>query len=121
MFIKSVNWIDKDAQEAEVIVSDGEIDILCFSQPFKKYIGDSLLDPIYCFDTTDIMITDEHNSFTIRDGNTFRYSLCGKLIDKNKKKVILGGLTLCLEDAYLPGDILQKSFIKFSVSRLDLY
>jgi len=121
MFIKSVEWIDKDSQEAEIIVSDGEFDILCFSHPFTKNINDKLSEPIFCFDATDIMITDESQLLANRDGNSYRYFVRGKLFDKSKKIVKLGELTLCIEDSYVPTDILENSFIEFSVSRFNLY
>jgi len=121
MFIKSVEWLDKEAQEAEIIVSDGEFEILCFSHPFTKNINDKLSDPIFCIDATDIMISDESRLLVNRDGNSYRYFVRGKLSDKNKKIVKLGGLILCIEDSYFPVDILENSIVEFSVSRFNLY
>ena len=121
MFIKSVEWIDKDAQEAEIVVSDGKIDILCFSHPFTKNVGVELLEPIFCFDVTDIMITRESQILVKRDGDSYRYFVRGKLFDKNEKIVKLGGLTLCIEDSYIPKDLSENNIIEFSVSRFNLY
>ena len=98
MFIKSVEWIDKDAKEAEIIVSDGKFDILCFSHPFTENVTDKLLEPIYCFDVTDIMITIKSQLLVNRDGNSYRYFVRGRLFDKSNKMVKVGELALCFEN-----------------------
>lgn len=121
MFVKSINWIDEDSQEAEVIVSDGCIEVLCFSHPFKKEINSVLEDPIYCFNTENVILAQEQSVSVYKSNNHFAYSLRGKLVDKKNKLVYLGNITLCLEDAYISNDILESSYIEFDVSRLDLY
>lgn len=121
MFLKSINWIDKDAQEAEIIVSDGKVDILCFSHPFKKNLGDNLTEPIYCLDANGIVVSEKSEPVATRVGSSYSYSVCAKLIDIPGKQVLLGGINLCLEDAHFPADIIENNYIRFSVSRFDLY
>lgn len=121
MFIKSINWIDEEALEAEVTVSDNYIDILCFSHPFKKNIGETLTDSIYCFDVENVILSDKEITCANKNNNTFEYSIRGKLINKENKIVLLGNIKLCLEDAYIPDSIPEHCFIEFNVSRFDLY
>lgn len=121
MFIKSINWINEEALEAEVTVSDNHIDILCFSHPFKKNIGETLTDPIYCLDVGNVILSDEEITCANRNNSTFGYLIRGKLINKESKLVLLGNIELCLEDAYIPDSIPEHCFIEFDVSRFDLY
>lgn len=121
MFVKSINWIDEEALEAVVTVSDNYIDILCFSHPFKKSIGETLIDPIYCFDAENVILSHEEITSANKNNSTFGYSIRGKLISKENKLVLLGNIKLCLEDAYIPDSILEGCFIEFDVSRFDLY
>lgn len=121
MFIKSINWIDEEALEAEVTVSDNCIDILCFSHPLQKTIGETLIDPIYCLDAENVMLSYEKITCADKNNSTFGYSIRGKLISKESKLVLLGNIKLCLEDAYIPDGIPEGSFIEFDVPRFDLY
>lgn len=121
MFIKSINWIDKEIQEAEVIVSDGLIEILCFSHPFNKSVKDKLSEPIYCIGVENIVISDKQSVQAIKNNESFGYSLRGKFIDKFNKKVLLGNIELCMEDVHIPADIPEFSYIEFDVDRLSIY
>lgn len=121
MFIKSINWIDEEALEAEVTVSDNNIDILCFSHPFKKNIGEILIDPIYCFDVENVILSDKEITCASKNNSTFGYSVRGRLINKESKLVLLGNIKLCLEDTYISDSIPEYCFIEFDVSRFDLY
>ncbi|MDR1159579.1 MAG: hypothetical protein LBK69_03035 [Syntrophomonadaceae bacterium] len=121
MFVKSIDWIDEEAQEAEVIVSDGSVSILCFSHPFKKNVNDILAEPIHCLDAENVAVSEEQVAYANRSNTTFGYSICGKLADKENKIALLGNIKLCLEDAYIPDSIPEGSFIAFDVSRFDLY
>ena len=55
MFIKSIEWIDKESQEAEVLVSDSSFSVTCFSHPFNKRLGERLVDPIHCLDVENVV------------------------------------------------------------------
>jgi len=121
MLINSIEWIDKEIGEAEVLISDKDFCIKCFSQPFDKDIGTSLIDPIYCMNVENIKISYETISHVEKKENYFAYSICAKLIDKTNKIALLGSIQLCLEDSFLPADIQEGNFIEFDVSRLDIY
>lgn len=121
MFAKSVSWIDEESLEAEVTVSDNHIDVLCFSQPFKKSIGEILSEPIYCLNLENVFLSEEKNSYIKKNNSSFGYSIRGELINKEEQLVRLGDIILCLEDGYIPNDIAVHHFIEFDVSRLNLY
>jgi hypothetical protein len=122
MFIKSIDGIDKETKEAEVIVSDGFIDILCFSHPLKdNNVNDILTEPIHCFDVEDVVIAKGQISYANKCNTYFGYSICGKFINKENNLVLVGNIKVCLNKAYVPNDRPEGSFIEFDVSRLDLY
>ena len=121
MYVKTINWIDKNFQEAEVIVSDGCTDLLCFSCPFNKTVNEELKEPIRCFNVNNVFLAQQLAVHVCKNTSFFGYSICGKLVDRKNKIVILGDIELSLEDAYIPYDIPENSYIEFEVSRLDLY
>ncbi len=121
MFIKSINWIDKNSQEADVVVSDNTYDLICFSYPFFKSAGEKLTEPLYCYGVENIVISDEKD-FDIKKGDSFyNYFIRGKLINKFDKIVQLNNINLCLDDAYVPNDIDEGRFIEFDVARLNIF
>jgi len=93
MIVKSVNWIDEDSREAEVVNSDGYNEVLCFSQPFEKFVNDAIKEPIYCLDVENLMLAKEYATCINKSGSHFGYFLRGKLIDAKLKLI-------CLENIY---------------------
>jgi len=122
MFIKHVDWLDRETSEAKVLISDGIIDILCFSHPFYGVTGDKLLDHIYCLDAKNIVVANSQQFYMQREESLgyFGYSICGKLIDRKNQIVRLNNIALCLGDTHIPNDISEGSYIEFEVTRLDI-
>ena len=123
MFIKHIDWLDKEAREAAVLLSDGIIVILCFSHPFSGVVGDKLTEPIHCLDAENITVADNHKAYVKRKNSLgyFGYSVCGKFIDRKNQIVLLGNATLSLGNVYIPNDISEGSYITFDVGRLDIW
>lgn len=123
MYIKSIFWLDRESREAEVTVSDGHVSLLCFSHPCNKDINDNLSEPIHCLDAKNIVLAlnNEAEGYEKDENDYFASSICGKLIDKKNQIVLLGAIKLCLDNADMPGDILEGSYISFRASRLDVF
>jgi hypothetical protein len=120
VFIKFIEWLDEENREAEVMVTDGVFDVLCFSHPFNKTLNDVLTEPLYCLDANQIVISNEQVAFANKGSISYGYSICGKLIDKKKQLILLGKIMMCLDSSDIPKDICEGDFIEFSVLRLDL-
>ena len=119
--IKEINWMSEEALEAEVIITDGRFELLCFSHPFKKNKGDQLLDPLYAFEPDEI-VKLETPSFRIeRLSNAFDYLIEGKLIDKESGHVKLGNIIIEIENHFIPRDFKDGDNISFKCNRLDIY
>lgn len=121
MFIKNIKWIEKDAKEAEIIISDDAFDILCFSCPLEKKLGEKLEDPLYCFIVKNVVLSDKNIFYVNKEKGIFDYSICGKLEHKTKdgKIVMVNEIKLHIND-YIPNDIVPGDYIEFYVSRIDL-
>lgn len=118
MFIKEIKDYYKAGAEADIIVSDDELEILCYAQPFSgKYNVDFVLCPL---DYSDIM-TATKNEYSIEKLETgfYDYFLRGKLINLEKGLVQIGGIII-KGIRYLPKDIREGEYIEFSVERMDL-
>ncbi|MCL2611187.1 MAG: hypothetical protein FWE02_05875 [Defluviitaleaceae bacterium] len=119
MFVKSTEWINRSIKEAEVVVSDGNNEILCFSHPFLGEVGGIVSEPLYCLDAEDIVLLDDE-IYSIKSSDSyFRHTICGKIIDNNI--VSIGEIRLSLEGSYIPGDIKNGDFITFETLRVDIY
>ncbi len=110
--------IDYLSQEAYVILSDGNIDILVFSHPFE---GEIEL-PLMGFACYDINKSDKKKYYVEKLLDSyFGYKINGKLIDKEKGIVKLGEFTIELDDKEsIPQDIKNGDFIQFKVVRIDM-
>lgn len=120
MKIKKIDWLSFEALEAEVIVTDGEFELVCFSHPFNYQLESNLKEPIYSFDANNIVKSDRQVYTLKKLDDNFSYHVTGKLVDIEKGKVMLGNLSIELDDDILPGDIKENDFISFSSPRFDI-
>lgn len=122
MFIKSIIWIDEKEKEAEVVVSDGVFEILCFSHPFTMKDNEIWDGPLNSLDVENIVYSENQNQFVKKDNNSaFGYTICGKFMGGEDNRVLIGDINISLEDAYIPSDILKGDFIEFNVMRFSIY
>ena len=117
MINNKIVYFDKNAQEAHIIVSDGQFDILCYAQPYRDEAEEF---DLLGFMTENIMRADT-NEYQVEkiDEGYFAYRLQGQLLDKSKRIVAIGEIEIILEDR-IPKDIQDDEFIVFHVKRVDL-
>lgn len=121
MKVVAIKWIDENAKEAEVTISNGRSEIICFSQPFNYLINDVLIQPIYCFNPKCIIKSNFEDCIIKKQGQYFEYFLRGKIVNLNEKLIDVDGFLINLEDADLPGDLINGDTIEFIATRLDIY
>ncbi|MBA4538854.1 hypothetical protein H1Z61_17580 [Bacillus aquiflavi] len=119
--IKKINWIDEHAKEADVIISDGEFSLKCFSCPFELKEGQEFEDYIYCLDIQYVYVVESNKYVINQIDEGYEHILQGKLIDIENKILRIGKLQIDISNGYIPKDILKNQFIEVKVSRLDLY
>lgn len=63
MYIKEILCYDVESQEADILVSDGQYDLLCYAQPFSKEDSQKRPFSISAFMTGNVMraLDDEYN------------------------------------------------------------
>ena len=77
MKVSTVSWISRDGNEAEVCVTDGVHQILCFAHPFSGQAGDVLYDPLFIVDPNDIVKENPGREEVIQEINVFSCKLFG--------------------------------------------
>lgn len=118
MKVKNIIWISQEILEAEIIVSDLTFDLICFSHPCNFKEGQEVQN-IHVFDAENIMKSTQKEYIIKKLKAPLQYELTGKLIDRSKGIVQIGGLTLQLDNP-VPKDIPSGEFISFRCARLDL-
>ncbi|MDD7886036.1 hypothetical protein [Flavivirga sp. 57AJ16] len=119
--IKKINWISESAKEAEVLLTDGTFDILCYSQPFEYDIENHDFETIYLFSVSNILIIDnERKSLVKKLNNSYDYEFSGEVIERNNNRIRVGEFVLEL-DFPLPKDIKEGEYVSLYCERVDIY
>ncbi|NER13108.1 hypothetical protein GWK08_06635 [Leptobacterium flavescens] len=121
MVVKEIIWISEEILEAEVVITDGQFDLLCFGHPFKKKKGEQLTGPIYALDPTEIIRLETPNSHIKKLDESFDYLIEGELVDKKSGLMKIGDIMIEIDGRFIPGDIVNGDYISFRCDRLDIY
>ncbi|MDM1523414.1 hypothetical protein OBK20_08020 [Empedobacter falsenii] len=120
VLINKINWISKNAQEAEVYLYDGTFELKCFSQPFSLKEGDIINDKLYTYNTQKIYYSENKDFYVKKNGSLFEYELCGKIIDKSLNLIKIGEFIIELDIAF-PDDLFEKDYVVIFCERIDIY
>jgi len=119
--VNKINWLSKDAREAQVFLSDGDFNIQCFSHPFNGDINDTISLPLYTLNAEEIFKLDAEEKFSLKtEKDSLNYMITGRLIDKVKCRVKIGDFIIELDNP-IPGDIHIGDYISFICDRVDIY
>lgn len=132
MLIKKIQ--DYDGYTANLVVTDGKYDLLCFclgfhdnaTKPFEPKEGMEITG-IETFVMDGIKIqrieNNEEKAYLIKKGKLpLEYTLRAKVLDNKKAKIGIGELIINLENYFedgLPENCQNGNFIEFTVDRLD--
>lgn len=114
--VTSIEWCCCN-EEADVIISDGEFGIVCFSHPCTFSVGDKIIVPISPFSGDDVVRLSTP-TLSIRPENIYNYKICGQIIDTEKALIKVGAFIFDLKS--LPQDLQIGEFVMFSTGRLDV-
>lgn len=118
MFIKAIKDYDADSGEAELIVSDGTYELLCYCHPCENAnIGAEIIVVSSLF-AEDIMRIDSKEYLIAKGEDYFSYHLQGKVVDRQKPIIAIGDIKIQL-DKPIAKDIQVDEFVEFYVYRLD--
>jgi hypothetical protein len=109
----------ESCEEADVVITDGQFDLLCFCYPCKYEKGQIFNEYIRTLDADNIIRAENQNFEVNKLSDHFSYQLSGKLIDKTKGIIAIGKINIEV-GGYIPPDINEGEFISFSTYRLDV-
>ena len=119
--IDKLNWLSEETKEAEVYLSDGDFNVLCFSHPFDKELGSTVPQPLYTLNAREIFRLDGEERFSVvKEEGSYDYKLAGRVIGKNENQVKVGEFILELDNP-LPNDIQFGNYVSFICDRIDIY
>ena len=129
MYIKKIFKCYEDYPEADVLVSDGEFELLCYALFYDNKEGDTnftlsaMMDGDNSLFANASVMTSEEKGYKVQklDDGYFSYKLQGKLIDIEKENGTVQIGSLIIHDvAPIPRDIKVGEFVEFKVMRIDL-
>ena len=119
MFVKEIKNYDDFSNEADIIVTDGTYEVLCYCHPAEFYEKGSTVQEILSLFAKDIMrISDKMYEVKKLEDDYYAYHLQGEVIKIDKPIIRIGGLEIVL-DSPLAKDIKLGEFIEFDVYRLN--
>ena len=117
MFIKQIIDRDELSGETDVIISDGNYELLCYCAQSNSPTP-SKIKEIETFLSEKIMIACNNNYLINKTDSYYSYHLQGKVLECNPPVIAIGKIHIIL-DTPLPKDIKQHDFIEFFVQRID--
>ena len=119
MFIKRIESFDKESGEADVYVSDGTYEVLCYSCSFNEALKSKQIDCIYALGCEDVYKSSLQSFDMIKNQSYYAYSFVAQVISKSLKRVRVGELIIEI-DSYIPNDIFDGEYVWCSAQRFDI-
>lgn len=119
MHIQTVLHFDKGDGETEVIVSDGEYELLCYAFPIAAVEIGMPVSSLYGFSCGNEVRAENPHCGLTKLPPYFAYHMTGILFSKQKRIVRVGGLEISM-DAHIPNDLSDSEYVSFDVQRVDL-
>lgn len=118
MFVKEIKDIDKNSGEADVLVSDGRYEVMCYCHPLENKKQGAKVSEISTLFAEDIMRIDDAEYSVRKEAGHYSYYLQGKVIGTQKPLISIGKIIIRL-DKPMAKDIKQGEFVQFKVERLN--
>lgn len=117
--VKDIIWINKDIGEADVVITDGKYEVICFAHPFNQKVGDEIFDTISVFESSNFEKSDKSIG-DIRHLGNGRYFFVARLMDVEEGIVQIGEIVIHDIDG-IPPNIKKDEFVQFIAERVDLW
>ena len=119
MYIQDILHFDKGGKEAEVIVSDGVYEVLCYAFPIDAVRIGMAISGLSGYSCSNVVRAVKRRYAVSKLSPYFAYSMTGKVFSIQERIIHVGDLKVSL-DAYIPNDISNGEYVSFDVQRLDL-
>ncbi len=120
MKIVEIKWFNIEAKEAEITISDGSMEIKCYSCPFIYSLNEKLKEPLDCLGVENIVGSNLHSYLIKKQSGFCEYFMRGKIINLRNRIVMVNGFYISLEGGYFPADLKEGNFIEFKILRLEI-
>ena len=118
MYICDVkHWSNQD-KEADILVTDGDYQLLCYAQPFSGKECQTEVAALYAIGCGNIVKSENCAVKIAKQTDYYAYELSAEVLSKVERTVKLGQLVLHLDEA-LPGDIQNGDYVTFRLQRID--
>ncbi|MCP3930310.1 MAG: hypothetical protein GY705_14545 [Bacteroidetes bacterium] len=119
LIIKDIIWISKEIGEADVIVTDGNYEIRCFSHPFHQKKGEEVCGTLSVFEHSSLMRSKTTEYIVEHLGNG-KYFLVARLLNAEEGIVQIGEIKIHDIEG-IPEEIKIGEYIQFIAPRVDLW
>lgn len=116
--VVTVEWLDTDAKEAVVTVSDGKHSLRCFAHPFHGARGAAVACPLATLGAEHVTRVTGRSENVRPVGTAFRCEVAGVVAATSPPTVKVGDLLVEL-DVPLPGDVGIGDTVEFVAARID--
>ncbi len=119
MYVEKIIHYDKQDNEADLLVSDGEYSVICYAYPIKSVHRAQKVTDIYGFNCTHIFKVAKKEYNIKKLSSYYDYTLIAQVVSRVERIVRIGKIRIHL-DSEIPKDIFNGEYISFSVMRLDI-
>ena len=119
MKIKKIISFDNETKEADILISDGDFELIVYAHPLSNLenIQNFVIIP---FLTKNVIKSEKKEFAIIKDDKSFySYHITGKIKSKSKGIITIGNIRIN-EFTDFPGDLKDGDFINFNCLRFDL-
>lgn len=121
MKVEDIRWLSKEADEAEVLVSDGSYKCEAYSQPCNVTVGDSLHDRLHLFGIRGAMLIATSDLGVHKlDSAGLAQRVIARVSDAREGYLTIGAIQFATDDP-LPGGIREGDIITLECARVDLW
>lgn len=119
MFVKDILNYSKDDKEADIVVSDGIYDVICYDYPIRNnLLLNKKISTIHAYLASNIIKSDEEGFSIKKLSSYYSYVFVARVVSVEHRLVQIGMLMIYLDES-IPLDIRNGDYISFKVSRLD--
>ena len=119
MYIKEINWLDKENSEAIVEISDSKNVITCYAYSLEYNLGENIKENLEALEIKDVISVDRiQKEKVIMDGlscNVIGVLCCKKCVLK------IGDLLINIQKESVPKDIKDETKVSARITRVDLW
>lgn len=119
--VLQINWLERAALEAEVVLADGKFTLSCFCCPCYLKVSNNFTDKLHAFDTESVHLAHTTQDKVEKLTDPFAYYIEAKIVDVSAAVVRIGSLYIDIGIFNLPGDLNNGNYVSFECARLDIY